>query len=210
MKPLSILQRYWRGMPSHWPQIDLDTFHLIIYSFDMFQFNGPLLPNLHEIFCDNTVNSLRNIYHLIPSKLQLQLFQMYMDHSHTPGPIVMTIFSSIQANSPHIEYFSIFYSHIFSEALAPCISNAICGLQCLHTFDCSEVTLTCKAIFHLVSLPNLCKVDIHIRSGQIDIIPSLHSSFPAVQHLTLNCNTVVLAIEFVRHLIWSVSLTLGT
>jgi hypothetical protein len=206
MITISILQRYRGGMTSHRPQIDPDAFHAIVCSFNIFQFDGPLLPNLREISCDNTDNSLGNVYHLISSKLRY--FRMYMDRSRTPGPATatMTIFSTLRAKSPLIEYFNIIYGYYNRETLAPCISNAICGFQRLHTFDCSEVALTCEAIFHLASLPNLRKVDIQIQNGQIDIIPSLHSPFPAVQRLALNCDTMALAIEFVKRLVRFASL----
>jgi hypothetical protein len=200
------MQRYRGGMVSHRPEIDPDAFQAIVRPFDTFQFDGPLLPNLREIICDNTDNSLGNVYHLISSKLRH--FRMYMDGNRTPGPATatMTILSALRAKSPLVEYFSIIDGYSYREALAPCISDAICGLQRLRTFDCSEMALTCEAIFHLASLPNLRVVDIHIQHGRIGIIPYLHSPFPAVQRLALNCDTMTLAIEFVKRLVRSASL----
>ena len=201
MKTISITRSYDRRQGR--PEIDPAVFQaIIVCCFDMFQFEGPLLPNLRSIFCDNTDHLLWNVYPFISSRLQF--FQMYIEQ--TPGLATMTILSALPAKSPRVDHFSIQHGHFYKDALTSCISNSICGLQYLHTFHCAEVGLTCEAIIHLASLPNLREAYIHIPNGQMAIIPSLPFPFPALQHLELYGDTITPVIEFVKHLIRSASL----
>jgi hypothetical protein len=184
-------------------EIDPAVFQaIIVCCFDMFQFEGPLLPNLHSIFCNNTDHLLWNVYPFISSRLEV--FEIEIEQ--TPGLATMTILSALRTKSPRIDHFGIENGHFYRDALTSCISNSICGLQHLHTFHCAEVALTCEAIVHLASLPNLREANIHIPDGQMAIIPSLHSPFPALQRLELHGDTITPAIKFVKHLIQSASL----
>lgn len=183
-------------------EIDPAAFQAIIICFDMFQFEGTLLPNLRSIHCSNTDHLLWNVYPFISSKLES--FQMNI--KQTSGLATMTILSALQTKSPHINQFSIQNGHSYRDALISCISNFICGLQHIRTFHCAEVGLTCEAIVHLASLPNLREAHIHILDGQMAIIPILHSPFPALQCLELHGDTIMPTINFVKHLIRSASL----
>ena len=78
----------------------------------------------------------------------------------------------------------------------------------LRTVECAGVTLTCEAILHHAFLPNLCEVDIRVADDHIDIKSSAHIPFPALRCLSLNCESMTTAIEFVKSMIHSVLLML--
>ena len=89
----------------------------------------------------------------------------------------------------------------------PQVSSSLCGLLHLCTVECAGVTLTPEAILHLAFLPNLREVDIRVADDQIDIKSSAYIPFPALRCLSLNCESMATAIEFVKTMIHSAPLT---
>jgi hypothetical protein len=170
---------------------------------DVFKFEEPLLPDLREISCEDTEgDTLWNIYPFLCSRLQ----HFWMHIRQPPGPATMTILSALGAKSPRIAEFIIHGCWSYNSQLMPHISVSLCGFSHLRTVYCAEVTLTHRAILHLASLPNLCKIDIRVSDDQIGICPSLHTPFPALRSLTLNGESITASIDFVQKLIRSASL----
>ena len=183
------------------PEVDPGVCQAIACCLDMFQFEGPLLPNLQEIWCQNgDRDGLWNIYPFLSSNLQ----SFGMDVEQPPGPDIatMTILSALGVKSPHLKHFSIQGGWFQIDELKLCVSISLCGLLHLHTFHCPEIALTWEAVDHLASLPNLYEADIHVQ-GQINITSSHHSPFPALRTLALNGSSITPEIEFIKHFIVS-------
>lgn len=204
MKTLQIGQSFsQRNKTPNPPEIEPGVFQAIACSFHMFQFEGPLLPNLRQIYCQNIKEDmLWDIYSSLSSKLER--FQLSIEEPF--GLATMTILSALGIKSPRIQCFIIEDGLFCADELAPHISTSICGLLHLHTFDCSHVPLTQAAIFHLASLPNLRDANIHVPDRQTDIKPSFNIPFPALQFLALNSDSIISSIEFVKNFIQSASL----
>jgi hypothetical protein len=145
---------------------------------------------------------LWNIYPFLTRGLQR--FQLSV--TQRPGQAFMTIFAAITAKSPHILTFTVYDGRDYGDPLMPHISTALCGLLHLSTVECPEIALTRAAISHLAALPNLREVDIRLPNILGSIKSLLQSPFPALTHLTLNCENITPAIEFVRTLIQPASL----
>ena len=121
-----------------------------------------------------------------------------------PGAILatMTILSALESKSPRVKHLLIQGGHFHNVELKSCISTSICGLLHLHIFECAEITLTWEAVSHLAALPSLHQAEIRVQ-GEINMVSSLHSPFPALRYLTLCSNNITPAIEFVEHFIRS-------
>ena len=191
-------------MKLYQPEIDASVFQAIACAMDIFQLEGPLLPNLREIFCiDTEGHTLWNIYPFLPSKLVCFTLRVH----RPPDLATMTILSALKVKSPHIQQFCVVNGRSYEDQLAPPVSSSLCGLLHLCTVECAQVALTREAILHLAFLPNLREVDIRVADDQINIKSSVHSSFPALRRLTLNCESMTTAIEFVKSMVQSASLT---
>jgi hypothetical protein len=93
-----------RRVKPYQPEIDASVFQAIACAMDIFQFEGPLLPNLREIFCNDTEgHTLWNIYPFLPSKLLS--FRLRVERP--PDLATMTILSALQVKSPHIQDFRV-------------------------------------------------------------------------------------------------------
>ena len=151
-------------------------------------------------------HTLWNIYPFLSSKL----LRFALRVQRPPDLATMTILSALKVKSPHIQQFCISDGDAYKDQLAPSVSSSLCGLPHLCTVECAEVALTREAILHLAILPNLREVDIRVPDEQIDIKSSVHTPFPALRCLTLNCEITTTAIEFVKSMIQSPWLTLFT
>jgi hypothetical protein len=141
-----------RKVKPYRPEIDASVFQAIACAVDMFQFEGPLLPNLREIHCDDTEgHTLWNAYPFLSSKLLS--FRLHAERP--PDLATMTILSALKAKAPHIQWFCILNGWFCKDELAPLVSSSLCGLLHLCTVECAEVTLTREALLHLALLPNL-------------------------------------------------------
>ena len=185
------------------PQIDAGVFQAIACALDIFQFKGPLLPNLCEIYCeDGPGDTLWNVYPLLSSKLQV--FTLHI--KQPPGLATMTILSALRTKSTQIQTFNVEDGFFCGGELTPHISTFLCGLPHLRTLECAEVTLTHEAVLHLASLPNLHEVNIRVPHGEIDINLPPRTHFPALRRLTLNCDLLTHGIKFVKSIIRGASL----
>ena len=107
------------------PEIDANIFQAITCAMDMFQIEGPLLPNIHEIHCDDTEgHALWNIYPFLSSKL----LHFGLQVKQPPDLATMTILSTLKAKSPHIQRFWVVGGWFYKEELAPQVSSSLCGL----------------------------------------------------------------------------------